>query len=86
MKEIPKRDPENLPERVRRNTRPYVGVMDWYDTINANPFFEPVQYFGKIDIDEHFYPGILWRYRNEGECTSRNLGTPGTTAGNQPFI
>lgn len=66
MKEIPKRDPENLPERVRRNTRPYVGVMDWYDTINANPFFEPVQYFGKIDIDEHFSPGILWRYRNEG--------------------
>ncbi len=52
-------------ERVRRNTRPYVGAMDWYDTINADPFFEPVQYFGKIDINNFFYPGTLWRYRNE---------------------
>lgn len=66
MKMGVERNSTNHPERVRRNTRPYVGAIDWYDTINADPFFEPVQYFGKIDIDEHFYPGILWRYRNEG--------------------
>ncbi len=53
-------------ERVRRNTRPYVGTIDWYDVINSDPFFEPVQYFGRIDMDNYFYPGTLWRYRNEG--------------------
>ena len=58
---------DSQPTRVRRNTRPYVGVIDWYDTINSDPFFEPVQYFGKIDIDNFFYPGILWRYKNKGD-------------------
>ena len=38
----------NLPERVRRNTRPFVGVIDWYDNINTDPFSEPVQYYGSI--------------------------------------
>jgi hypothetical protein len=56
----------NLPERVRRNTRPFVGVIDWYDNINTDPFSEPVQYYGSIEIDGYFRPGILWRYRNEG--------------------
>ena len=57
---------ENHPNRVRRNTRPYVGVIDWFDTVNADPFSEPVQYYGSIEIDGYFRPGILWRYRNEG--------------------
>ncbi len=67
MKNVLNEKSENHLRRVRRNTRPYVGVIDWQDTINADPFFEPVQYFGKIDIDNFFYPGILWRYRNEGD-------------------
>jgi hypothetical protein len=66
MKKIPEKDSENLPERVRRNTRPFVGVIDWYDNINTNPFSEPVQYFGSLEMDGYFRPGILWRYRNEG--------------------
>jgi hypothetical protein len=56
---------EHRGERVRRNTRPYVGVIDWYDTINTDPFSKPVQYYGVVDIDDFFRPGILWRYRNE---------------------
>ena len=56
MKEIPKKDSENLPERVRRNTRPYVGVIDWFDIINTDPFSEPVQYYGSIEIDGYFLP------------------------------
>ena len=67
MKNVLNEKSENHLRRVRRNTRPYVGVIDWQDTINVDPFFEPVQYFGKIDIDNFFYPGILWRYRNEGD-------------------
>ena len=52
-------------ERVRRQTRPYVGVMDWYDTIHTNPFTEPVWYYGSIDIDGYFRSEVLWRFRNE---------------------
>jgi hypothetical protein len=59
------RNSTNHPERVRRNTRPYVGAMDWHDTVNTDPFKEPVQYFGSIEIDGYFRPRILWRYRNE---------------------
>ena len=65
-------------ERVRRNTRPYVGVIDWYDVINLDPFFEPVQYFGKIDINNFFYPGILWRYRNKGDKHFQESWSPKT--------
>ncbi len=68
--------PENHPKRVRRNTRPYVGVIDWYDTINSDPFFKPVQYFGKIDIDNYFYPNALWRYRNEGDKHFQEFWSP----------
>lgn len=67
MKSVLNEKSDSQPERVRRNTRPYVGVIDWNDLINSDPFFEPVQYFGKIDINNLFYPGILWRYRNEGD-------------------
>ena len=57
---------EDHGKRVRRNTRPYVGVMDWHDTVNTNPFLKPVQYYGSLESDGFFRPGILWRYRNEG--------------------
>jgi hypothetical protein len=50
---------ENHPNRVRRNTRPYVGVIDWFDNVNTDPFSEPVQYYGSIEIDGYFRPGIL---------------------------
>ena len=63
-------------QRVRRQTRPYVGAMDWYDTINADPFFEPVQYFGKIDIKGYFYPRTLWRYRNQGKMHYQEVWNP----------
>ena len=65
MSKMPEASNENSGERVRRNTRPYVGVIDWYDTINTNPFLLPVQYYGSLDEDGFFRPGILWRYRNE---------------------
>ena len=65
MSKMPEASNENSGERVRRNTRPYVGVIDWYDTINTNPFLKPVQYYGSLDEDGYFRPGILWRYRNE---------------------
>ena len=78
MKEIPKKDSENLPERVRRNTRPYVGVIDWFDIINTDPFSEPVQYYGSIEIDGYFRPGILWRYRNEGGLHYQEHWSPRT--------
>jgi hypothetical protein len=55
----------NHPGRVRRNTRPYVGAMDWCDIINTDPFKELVQYYGSIDIGGYFRLGVLWRYRNE---------------------
>ncbi len=76
MKSVLGEKTERQPERVRRNTRPYVGVIDWYDVINSDPFFEPVQYFGKIDIDNYFYPGILWRYRNEGDKHFQEFWSP----------
>lgn len=66
MKNLLDEKSENHPNRVRRNTRPYVGVIDWFDTVNTDPFSEPVQYYGSIEIDGYFRPGILWRYRNEG--------------------
>ena len=66
MKNLLDEKSENHPNRVRRNTRPYVGVIDWLDTVNTDPFSEPVQYYGSIEIDGYFRPGILWRYRNEG--------------------
>ena len=66
MKNLLDEKSENNPNRVRRNTRPYVGVIDWFDTVNTDPFSEPVQYYGSIEIDGYFRPGILWRYRNEG--------------------
>ncbi len=76
MKNIVNEKSERQPIRVRRNTRPYVGVIDWYDTINSDPFVEPVQYFGKIDIDNFFYPGTLWRYRNEGDKHFQEFWNP----------
>ena len=66
MKNFLDKKSENHPNRVRRNTRPYVGVVDWFDTVNTDPFSEPVQYYGSIEIDGYFCSGILWRYRNEG--------------------
>lgn len=54
-------------QRVRRQTRPYVGAMDWYDTVNTNPFSAPIIYYGIVDINEYFYPNRLWRWRNEDE-------------------
>ena len=66
MKNLLDEKSENHPNRGRRNTRPYVGVIDWFDTVNTDPFSEPVQYYGSIEIDGYFRPGILWRYRNEG--------------------
>jgi hypothetical protein len=66
MKNVLDEKSENHPNRVRRNTRPYVGVIDWFDNVNTDPFSEPVQYYGSIEIDGYFRPGILWRYRNEG--------------------
>ena len=65
MRTSPEDPTEHRGERVRRNTRPYVGVIDWYDTVNTNPFLKPVQYYGSLDEDGYFRPGILWRYRNE---------------------
>lgn len=64
MEKVLDEESESHFNRVRRNTRPYVGVMDWFDTVNADPFSEPVQYYGSIEIDGYFRPGILWRYRN----------------------
>ena len=66
MKNVLDEKSESHSNRVRRNTRPYVGVIDWFDNINTDPFSEPVQYYGSIEIDGYFRPGILWRYRNEG--------------------
>lgn len=65
MRTSPEDPTEHRGERVRRNTRPFVGVIDWYDTVNTNPFLKPVQYYGTVDTDDFFRPGILWRYRNE---------------------
>ena len=76
MKEIPKKDSENLPERVRRNTRPYVGVIDWFDIINTDPFSEPVQYYGSLEIDGFFRPGILWRFRNDAGLNFQEHWSP----------
>ena len=69
---------ENHPNRVRRNTRPYVGVIDWFDTVNTDPFSGPVQYYGSIEIDGYFRPGILWRYRNEGGLHYQEHWSPRT--------
>jgi hypothetical protein len=52
-------------ERVRRQTRPYVGAMDWYDVVDTNPFSSPIRYIGQVDMDEYFYPDHLWRWRSE---------------------
>ena len=65
MKHVLNEKTEGHPNRVRRNTRPYVGVIDWFDTVNTDPFTEPAWYYGSIEIDGYFRPGILWRYRNE---------------------
>lgn len=54
-------------QRVRRQTRPYVGAMDWYDCINSNPFAAPITYYGRTDINQYFDPNQLWRWRNEDE-------------------
>ena len=40
-------------ERVRRQTRPYVGAMDWYDVVDTNPFSAPVRYFGQVDMNDY---------------------------------
>jgi len=54
-------------ERVRRNTRPYVGAMDWYPPINFDPSTESDWwYYGTIEMDGCFRPNILWRHRSEG--------------------
>ena len=71
---------EDHGKRVRRNTRPYVGVMDWHDTVNTNPFLKPVQYYGTVDTDDFFRPGILWRYRNEAGLHFQEHWSP--TSGN----
>ena len=78
MKNLLDEKSENHPNRVRRNTRPYVGVIDWFDTVNTDPFSEPVQYYGSIEIDGYFRPGILWRYRNEGGLHYQEHWSPRT--------
>ena len=67
---------EDHGKRVRRNTRPYVGVMDWHDTVNTNPFLKPVQYYGSLEIDGFFRPGILWRFRNDAGLNFQEHWSP----------
>lgn len=70
MKNVLDEKSENHPNRVRRNTRPYVGVIDWFDNVNTDPFSEPVQYYGSIEIDGYFRPALirsLIQYQSEHE-------------------
>jgi hypothetical protein len=44
--------------------------------INTNPFLKPVQYYGSIDIDGCFRPGVLWRYRYEADLIFQEQWNP----------
>ena len=44
--------------------------------LNTNPFLKPVQYYGSVDIDGYFQPGVLWRYRYEADLIFQEEWNP----------